>query len=251
MPPELKLVIRLQDIDSRLAELRREISFLPKHIAEIAKKLVSHERRLEADRAALAANQKERKKCEGDIQVQEQKISKLKDQMLQAKTNDQYRAFQHEIEFCEKEIRRAEDRILELMGESEPLDKNVKTADAALKVEKQQVEAEKQQARERTAVDQKAVAELQAERAGIVGQINAGLVRQYERISKTRNGIALAEAVDGRCTACYMTMRPQYYLDLKRADKILQCENCQRILFYNPPVAVEELNGEATPAVPQ
>ena len=251
MPPELKLVIRLQDIDSRLAELRREISFLPKHIAEIAKKLVSHERRLEADRAALAANQKERKKCEGDIQVQEQKISKLKDQMLQAKTNDQYRAFQHEIEFCEKEIRRAEDRILELMGESEPLDKNVKTADVALKVEKQQVEAEKQQARERTAVDQKAVAELQAERAGIVGQINAGLVRQYERISKTRNGIALAEAVDGRCTACYMTMRPQYYLDLKRADKILQCENCQRILFYNPPVAVEDLTGEATPVVPQ
>jgi predicted nucleic acid-binding Zn-ribbon protein len=155
MLPDLKLVIRLQDIDHRLADLSKEIASLPVHIADIEKKLVSHERKLDADRAALAANQKERKKCEGDIQVQEQKISKLKDQMTGAKTNDQYRAFQHEIDFCQNEIRKAEDRILELMGESEPLDKNVKAAESALKAEKAQVEGEKSQARERTAADQR------------------------------------------------------------------------------------------------
>src|SRR5579864_4631272 len=152
MLPDLKLVIRLQEIDHALADLAREIAALPKHVAEIEKKLVSHERKLEADRAALVANQKERKKCDGDIQVQEQKISKLKDQMSGAKTNDQFRAFQHEIDFCAKEIRKAEDRILELMGESEPLDKNVKAAELALKSEKAEVEKEKQIARERTAV---------------------------------------------------------------------------------------------------
>lgn len=251
MLPDLKLVIRLQDIDNRLVEVRREIATLPKHIAVIEKKLVAHERKLEADRAALAANLKERKKCEGDIQVQEQKISKLKDQTLQAKTNDQYRAFQHEVEFCEKEIRKCEDRILELMGESEPLDKNVKAAETALKAEKQQVETEKQQARERTAVDQRAMDELTKERAAIVAQINPSLYRQYERIAKTRNGVALAEAVDERCTACHMTMRPQYYLDLKRGETILHCESCQRILYYNRPVAIEDLTGEPAPAVQQ
>src|SRR6185437_683186 len=163
MLPDLKLVVRLQDVDNRLADLAREIAALPKHIAEIEKKLVSHEKRLEADRAALAANQRERKKCEGDIQVQEQKSSKLKDQMRQAKTNDQYRAFQHELDYCGNEIRKAEDRILELMGESEPLDTAVKTAEAALKVEKAQVAAEKNVARDRTAADEKASAELRKE----------------------------------------------------------------------------------------
>src|SRR5580693_1965826 len=86
MLADLKLVIRLQEIDNRLADLAREIATLPKHIAIIEKKLTSHERKLEADRSALSANQKERKKCEGDIQIQEQKISRLKDQMLLAKT---------------------------------------------------------------------------------------------------------------------------------------------------------------------
>src|ERR1700731_4032107 len=115
MLPDLKLAVRLQDLDNRVAEVVREISALPKHVAEIEKKLEAHERKLEADRAAVAANQKDRKRLEGEIQIQQQKISKLKDQVLEAKTNDQYRAFQHEIEYCETEIRHSEDRILDLM----------------------------------------------------------------------------------------------------------------------------------------
>ncbi|HJZ97675.1 MAG TPA: C4-type zinc ribbon domain-containing protein [Candidatus Solibacter sp.] len=241
MLQDLSLVIRLQDIDHRLADLAKEIAALPVHIAEIEKKLVSHERKLEADRAALAGNQKERKKCEGEIQIQEQKISKLKDQMVSAKTNEQYRAFQHEIEFCQKEIRKAEDRILELMSESEPLDKNVKAAEGALKAEKAQVEAEKAQARERTAVDQKAQSELQAERASIAKEITPAAYQNYERVRKGRKGLAVAEVVDGRCTACHIALRPQYFQDLKRGEKILSCESCQRILYYNPPQRVEDV----------
>src|SRR5664280_225413 len=168
---DLKLVVRLQEIDIRLAELAREIASLPKHIAEIEKKLGAHERKLDADRAALAANQKERKKCETDIPVQDQKISKLKDQMLSTKTNDQYRAFQNEIEFCQKEVRKLEDRILELMADSEPLDKNVKAAEAALKTEKTQVEQEKAEARERTATDESASAVLKKDRAELVASV--------------------------------------------------------------------------------
>jgi uncharacterized protein len=251
MLPDLKLAIRLQEIDNRLTELAREIAALPVHIAEIEKKLVSHERKLEADRAALTANQKERKKCEGDIQTQEQKISKLKDQMLQAKTNDQYRAFQNEIEFCQKEIRTFEDRILELMTESEPLDRNVKAAESALKVEKAQVEGEKQQARERTAADQKAAAELQAERASTVKEMTPAVYQRYERVRKGRRGIAVAEAIDGRCSLCNLTLRLQFFQDLKKGDQVMSCENCQRILYYNPPIPVEDATGEAAPAVRQ
>src|SRR5579863_2178413 len=143
MTAEMEQVTRLQSVDLKIAELEREIATLPKHIAQIEKTLDSHVRRLEADRAALASNQKERKQLEDDVKVETQKISKLRDQMLGAKTNEQYRAFQHEISFCETSIRTAEDRNLDLMAESEPLDANVKKAEAALKEEKQQVEAEK------------------------------------------------------------------------------------------------------------
>jgi uncharacterized protein len=249
MLPDLELAVRLQELDNRVTELTREISALPKHLAEVEKKLESHERKLEADRAALAANQKDRKKMEGEIQVQEQKISKLRNQMLEAKTNDQYRAFQNEIEFCEKEVHRAEDFILELMGDSERLDKNVKAAEAALKQEKTQVEGEKQQTMARTAVDQKSLDELKHERAQIVSRMNASLYRNYERIRQGRRGLAVAEAVDGRCNACHLAMRLQFFQDLRKGDQIMTCESCGRILYYNPPVAIEDLTGEPAPAI--
>jgi len=246
MLPDLKLVIRLQEIDHRLSDLAREIAALPKHVAEIETKLVAHSRKLEADRAALSANQKERKKCEGDIQDQDQKISKLKDQMLGAKTNEQYRAFQSEIDFCQKEIRKFEDRILELMGESEALDKNVKAAEVSLKEETAQVEAEKRVARERTSADEKSAHELSKERAAMVASLAPPTYQRYERIRKAKihRGLAVAEAVDGRCTACNIALRLQFYQDLKKGGEILACESCQRILYYNPPVSVEDAAGE-------
>src|SRR3984893_13527916 len=171
MTADLELVSRLQTLDLKIGELQREVATLPKHIAQIEKTLDSHLRRLEADRAALSANQKERKGLEDEIKVQEQKVSKLRHQMLGAKTNEQYRAFQNEIEYGQNEVRKHEDRLLDLMGESEPLEKNVKTAETALKEEKQQVDAEKAQAREATAKDEKQLAELTGDRHGVGAQV--------------------------------------------------------------------------------
>src|SRR6202044_3377908 len=188
MTVEIEQVTRLQSLDRRIAELEREVATLPKHIAQIEKALESHLRRLDADRAALVANQKERKTLEDDVKVENQKISKLRDQMLGAKTNEQYRAFQNEISFCEATIRKAEDRNLDLMAESEPLEANVKLAEAALKEEKQQVEAEKAQARERTSVDQKLLDELKAERQQLVGALKKPAYSAYERIRKKWHG---------------------------------------------------------------
>ncbi len=239
MVEDLKMLVQLQDLDNRIHELQHEVAALPKHIAQIEKTLESHIRRIEAGRAALAANQRERKTLEGDIQVQEQKISKLKNQMLEAKTNEQYTAFRHEIDYCEKEIRKSEDRILDRMAESEPLEQNLKSAEIALAKEKQQVEAEKNAARERTAADRQQLEAAQKTRAGLVAALTPSIYHSYESLRRTRKGHAVAEAADGLCNACHMTIRLQFLQDLRRGDQVMFCESCGRILYYNPPVDLE------------
>ncbi len=238
MLQDLALALRLQALDRRIATLDNEIATLPKHIAEIEKKLEAHTRRLEADRAALVANQRDRKKLEGDIQVHDQKISKLRDQTLQAKTNEQYKAFQNEIAYAQGEIRKAEDKILDLMEQSEPLDKNVKSAEVDLAKQRQHVEAQKKHARERTAVDQKALAEATAERKSIVEKMDPKFVAHYDRIRKKTKGTAIADATEGRCDACMIALRPQFLQDLRKGDEIMFCECCGRILTFNPVIDV-------------
>jgi predicted nucleic acid-binding Zn-ribbon protein len=241
MHPDTHLVIQLQSLDQRISALDKEVAALPKHIAAIEKTLDSHQRKLEVDRAALTANQKDRKKLEGEVQVHQQKISKLRDQMLGAKNNEQYRAFQHEIEFAEKEIRTAEDRVLELMGESEALDQNVKKAEGALREEKAAVENEKGHARDRTASDQAELNQLRAERQEAAAKLPAPVRAMYDKILKKWHGSVIAEAAGGRCSACQLVIRPQHMQDIKRAEALLTCENCGRFLYYNPPVHVEDV----------
>jgi predicted nucleic acid-binding Zn-ribbon protein len=241
MTAEIEQVTRLQILDRRIAELQREVAALPKHIAEIERALDSHLRRLEADRAALTANQKDRKSLEEDIKLQEQKMSKFRDQMAQAKTNEQYRAFQHEIDFAAREIRKSEDRILDLMSESEPLDANVKKAEVALKEEKQHVEAEKKRVLAHTAALQAQLQQLDVERKEAAARVSPQLYKDYQRIRKKwHGGSAVADATEGRCSACNIVLRPQFFQDLRRGDTLMFCESCGRMLYYNPPINVEQ-----------
>ena len=241
MLPDIQHAIRLQILDDRCMLLAKEIAMLPKHVAEIEKKLEAGQRRLAADRVALGANQTDRKRLEGEIQTNEAKISKLKAQMMDAKTNDQYRAFQHEIDFCTQEIAKHEDRILVLMTDSEPLDKNVKAEEISLAAEKKQVEAEKAGARERSAADKKEIDGLMAERSAIVKEMTPGLAAEYERIRKGRAGVAIAEVIQGRCSKCNIQLRPQFLQEVKRGDAVMVCESCKRMLFWNPPQSVADL----------
>jgi predicted nucleic acid-binding Zn-ribbon protein len=249
MVADLRLAIQLQDFDTRIGQLQHEIAALPRHISAIERTLDGHLKKLEADRAALAANLRERKQLELEIQTQEQRISKLRDQMLQCKTNEQYNAFKHEIDFCQNEIRKFEDRILERMTESETLERNVKAAETDLGREKRQVEAEKKAARERTDTDKRELEALSRQRAEVAAQVSRSILSTYERIRKTRKGIAVAEALEGRCSACQMSLRLQFYQDLRRGDQVMLCESCGRILFYTPPpVEMDEMGpGEQVP----
>ena len=206
MLQDLALALRLQALDRKIASLETEIATLPKHTAEIEKRLDGHKRRLEADRSALAANTRDRKKMEGDIQLHQSKMSKLREQMAAAKTNEHYKAFQSEIAFIEGEIRKCEDKIIVLMEQSEPLEKNVKAAEVSLKAEEKDVESAKIKARDRTAIDQKQVAELKAERRTVVEQMpqklytgtNAFGKRPRTRRSPTRR-MAVAAPARSRC----------------------------------------------------
>lgn len=235
MHPDLATALRLQEIDLRILELRREIAHLPREIAGIEKQLEGHLKQLDLDKANVAANQRERKQKDGEIQVQHQRISKLKDQMMGAKTNEQYRTFQNEIEFCEKEIRKFEDRILDLMLQSEPLEANVRTAEAALAEEKKVVEDHKTKANARTAADKAELERLTAARKAAAKSIPAQLLKVYEHLhSKNKDGVAVAQAGEGRCLACNMVLRPQLIQDLNSGE-LVACENCRRLLYIQPP----------------
>ncbi len=248
MVEDIELLVTLQGLDLRAGELKKEIALLPKDIAAIEKTLEGHRKRLEANKATLAVALKERKQADLDVQANKQKVEKLREQMMSAKTNEQYRAFQTEIEYCEQAIKKIEDRVLEMMDGLEALEKNVKAADAALKAENGQVEAQKSEARNRSAEDQAKLAAIMAERKGAMEKLTGQGASLYERLCRRYPaGPVITDATKGQCGACHLTLRPQLFQDLRRRDKLIVCESCGRLVFYNPPAIVDEPPMPAAP----
>jgi predicted nucleic acid-binding Zn-ribbon protein len=238
MLPDIQRLIELQQVDREIQRLQDEVAALPRRVGEIESKLANTKSQVERARATIKADETNRRKLEIDIQSLQQKISKYRDQSLDVKTNEQYKALMHEVSFAEQEIRIIEDKILESMLDVEENEKKLKSAEAELKAETAEIEKEKSEARQRTAEDEKRLAELNAQRSQLRGAIAADVLRHYDRVLKLRR-TALAEARDHKCSACQVVLRPQVYNDVRTNEQVIICDSCQRILYYVPPAEAE------------
>ena len=244
MNSNLQNLIELQKLDDVIRELSAEVASLPRRIAEIESTLNTHIKLVESDKHALAENQKSRRRREGEISALRDKISHFKNQSLQVKTNEQYKALLHEVEYHESQIRQIEDQILCEMIESENLDKRVRAAEAKLAEERQRAGEEIAAAEQRKREDDQKLDQLRSVRQGIVSQITLEIYETYERIAKGRKGVAVVAALDETCEGCHVHMRPQVYSEVMTNEQLHTCESCGRILYYVPPQADEAVPSE-------
>src|SRR5215471_18546687 len=148
MLPDIENLLRLQEADKEIRRVQDEVAELPKRVAVIEQKLAGTKAQLEKAQAAIKSDEAARRKHEIAITDLRSKISKYRDQSLEVKTNEQYKALLAEIQFAEKEIAATEDKILELMVSADAGDKEVKSAQAELKTETAAIAKEKEQARQ-------------------------------------------------------------------------------------------------------
>lgn len=233
MNRDLEKLIELEKVDREITRLTEEIAALPKKVAAIEAQLLDHKSAVEKAKAAIKNNESSRRKHEADIQGFQQKIIKYREQSSSVKTNDEYRALMHEVEFAEKQISGCEDKILELMISLEADEKSLKAAEADLKKEAAEVEKEKAEAHTRTAEDEKLLAGLNQQRDGLRREVTDSSLAHYDRVMRQRKS-AIAEARDSKCQACYVMLRPQIWQELKTNDQMITCSSCGRILYYDP-----------------
>lgn len=230
MHPDLKVVIELQQVDLKIADLSAQIETLPSQIQDLKAQLNQFIQTHEDRKRRLSENQKQRRELEGEIQSIQVKISKHKDQLYQVKTNEQYRAMLKEIEGEEANIRKIEDHLLERMVEAEGLEKQIREAAARLEGEKARVVLETQRLESLRQADVEERERLSARRKELAAALDPGVLERYERLRGWRD-VALAEVREGFCAACNVRLRPQVYNEVRTNDALITCENCSRILY--------------------
>jgi predicted nucleic acid-binding Zn-ribbon protein len=235
MLPDLERLIQLQEIESKAAVAAKAIAEAPGRIAALDALLKDATTALESAKHALAENKTRRGLIDKDLAAVQQRQGKYKDQLMQVKTNDEFRAMQHQIDAAATEVGVQEEKILINMMEADEINATIKKAEAALKAAQAKVGAERGAIEADVKLQQGVVAECAAARTALVASLSdKGLVDTFARIAKVR-GTAVARAEGERCTVCQVRLRPAVFVNVLKNDQIVQCDSCNRILYFIAP----------------
>lgn len=237
MHPDLDRLIRLQALDSKVAEARKLQTSIPETQRALDQKLDGARAAVAAAKDQQAANKTSRAALEKDLAAVNTRLTRYKDQLMEVKTNREYHAMQHEIETAQGDVKRLEDSMLELMVTGDEIGSALKAAEAGLKTAEQEI------TRERGALDAQlkatgdAVEKTLGERQALAAEIPGAVLAQYEQVAKNRKGVGVAQAKDGLCVECHVRLRPMIYAEVRHNSGLVQCDSCQRFLYYVPPPA--------------
>jgi predicted nucleic acid-binding Zn-ribbon protein len=251
MHPAIPSLIELQRVDHQIAALRAELEAFPKRIREADAKLNGARAGVAAAKEAHTNSQKERKKFELDVEQWKDRARKYRDQSGAVKTNEAYKALQHEIANAEEEMAKAEDRQLEVMMAGEESERRTRAAEAILKEAEREIAAERKETEAQQAEKKKQLETALAEREGALASVPEDLRDLYARIAKRHNGAALAEARNEQCRGCGMRILPHIIQQLRQEanEEIYRCETCGLILYTLEPVTTANPAGSSGSAV--
>jgi len=245
MHPDLAKLIELQALDHELRSEHDQIAAHTKSLAGADTHASSAAAQLSRLRDSIAKEEALRRREESDIADLRQKLDRAQKKIDFATTTAQVTALEHEIAFLKSEISRLEDQELESMERSETLEAEQATAQQAHRDAAAALDRERARSAHETAAAHGKITGLESRRAALRAEIvqaptGEASLATYDRIARGK-GNAVAQALDHKCTACQMMVRPQRWNDLidntpesPASQSLMTCENCGRLLYYDP-----------------
>ncbi len=224
----------LQDLDLRIKAIQERLQEIPQEISLLEDKV----RQIEAKREELKKRLKEVKSKRRDrelyIEKLEEQMNHLKESAQQARSNREYSELLLRMEDVHNQIRKAEDVLLEYMEEEEKLQKKYKEEEQEFNAGIQKIRTQIQEKEKEQKQYEEELQGLQERRRREIDALSKETRKTYERIHKSRRGIALAEVSGDVCSMCHIRIRPAVLQQLIARADIVLCENCHRILIFRP-----------------
>ena len=232
MIAELDKLIDLQKTDSNLRHLKRSLETADERRAAIEQEFEQHAfsiREIQNRGDELKA-----KRAELEKQIADNKtyLERADRNLKHAQNSKEYETAMRETDALQKQISAFETQVVEAMDALEAVEKELEErADEINSLDEKRKTALAQFDAENAAIKKEFDAQTK-HRAEAFATLPATLAGVYNRLAlRSRDGIAVAEVVNSSCSACYMQLRPQVMVNVKKGDEIILCESCSRILY--------------------
>ena len=248
MKAELQELVALQNLDNTIRRLQRELEAIPQRRAEVENEFDQRAFEIRALENSRDEARHTRSRVETEVGEQKTRVERAERNLMSSKKPEEYTAAIREADAARKQISALETQVLEQMEIYEKAENSLKERadeisslntdrEARLKIFDDAARAQSEQLQASI-----------AERERVFNALPKQLSAQYKRISaRIRNGVAVAEARNGSCSACFMALRPQAMSQVRRGEEIITCDNCNRILYF----ASDATPANASPVQPK
>ncbi len=232
MSEELQRLIQLQHLDARIVELQQRVLSIPDEIESQAESLQASQDAVEELQEQADREARTQRQLEGEVDLLQQKLARYQEQLMDVKTNPEYRAMQRTIAGVRAQISSKEDEILEIMLAVDELEDRTREARRLAEERASEVSSRQEELETFAAHSETNMADFEEKKIQLERDLPESLLAHYRRIASVNNGQALALVGDESCQACNVKLRPQLFTEVKAGLKILTCETCNRILYY-------------------
>ena len=250
MKAELQQLVALQKLDTSIRKLQAELEAIPQRRAEVEKEF--DQRAFEIRALENARDEAKHTRARLEIEVSEQRVraERAERNLMSSKKQDEYTAAIREADAARKQISTLETQMLEQMEALDQAEASINERGEEIATLNSDREARLQAFDEETRLQADKVATSRAERERLVAALPKSMGAQYVRtVARIRDGVAVAEARNGACMACFMALRPQAMAQVRRGEEIVTCDNCNRILYYAPSDSAPANPGSVQPKV--
>jgi len=237
--PSLEQLHRLQDLERQAAALRADIDAVDQRRREIEAPVVEAQQALDALTSTIEERQTQRRAGDRDVAASQQRLTKFRQQLMAVTNSREYEAVQHEIATVEAELKSREDQTITLLFELDDLAPKAEDARRVLAERKDAAGVSLAGLADETQRHRLELAALDGSIAALRPTVDAAALATYDRTAKRYPRFAVAELKGDLCVGCNVKIRPMLASEVRRGEKIVQCENCTRLLYVvKPPAAV-------------
>ena len=220
----------LQQVVSQLADRERQLNVKPESFAAIDAEYQASNEEMQKFEQSLESLNKERRRVDGELQEQQEVLKKYQGQLMQVKNQQQYAAAWKEIDATRKQVKELEDSVLRSMGEIDGVQKQLDERRAGFDELKTRYDAAYGDWQASLSELRGEIEALQGRQAEIEGTIPEKLLREFWRVVKHRQSIAVTRVSGDTCSGCHTRIRPALAQQLKRGE-LVKCEGCSRVLY--------------------
>jgi uncharacterized protein len=229
---QLEKLVELQITDTNIRKLQKSIETADGRRAEIEQEFEKHASSIREIQGQAETAKLEKAKLETSIAEARVSFERADRNLKNAINQKEYEAAMRETDVLQKQISALETQVLEKMNAVEEVEKTL----AARAEEISSLEGNYKKALvefEGELIDTHSEFDLEtAKREKVFKTLPPNLASIYNRmVQRSRDGIAVAEVKNDSCSSCFIKLRPQKVMEIKRYTEIVTCENCTRILY--------------------